>query len=76
MDRISTGNAEADLILGGGFPRASINLVMGLPGTGKTIFAEQLAFANSGGERPVVFLEHLVGTDGQNNYLFAELSLL
>jgi circadian clock protein KaiC len=59
MNRISTGNAEADLILGGGFPRASINIIMGLPGTGKTIFAEQLAFANASSERPVVYLTSL-----------------
>jgi circadian clock protein KaiC len=59
MDRISTGNAEADLILGGGFPRASINIVMGLPGTGKTIFAEELAFANARDTRPVVYLTSL-----------------
>ena len=45
--RISTGNPEADAILGGGFPRCSINIVMGQPGTGKSIFAEQLAFKNA-----------------------------
>jgi D-sedoheptulose 7-phosphate isomerase len=41
-ERISTGNPQADEILGGGFPKNSINIVMGQPGTGKSIFAEQL----------------------------------
>ena len=39
-DRLSSGNAEADHILGGGFPADSINIIMGHPGSGKTIFAE------------------------------------
>jgi circadian clock protein KaiC len=55
MDRISTGNAQADLILRGGFPAHSINIIMGQPGSGKTVFSEQLAFSNLG-ERPVLYL--------------------
>ena len=58
MERISTGNPEADLILGGGFPAHSIIIVMGQPGSGKTVFSEQLAFANLG-ERPVLYLTTL-----------------
>lgn len=54
--RISTGNPQADQILGGGFPGDSINVVMGQPGTGKTIFAEQLVFHNAEDERPIVYL--------------------
>ncbi|HKG33255.1 MAG TPA: ATPase domain-containing protein [Gemmatimonadales bacterium] len=57
--RISTGNREADLVLGGGFLPSSINIVMGEPGTGKTLFAEQLLFANADGERPVLYLTTL-----------------
>jgi circadian clock protein KaiC len=57
--RISTGNAQADIILGGGFPANSINIVMGQPGTGKTIFAEQLLFNNAGGDRPLLYLTTL-----------------
>ena len=47
--RISSGNPEADRVLGGGFPGNSINILMGEPGTGKTLFAEQLLFANANG---------------------------
>jgi circadian clock protein KaiC len=54
--RISTGNPQADQILGGGFPADSINVIMGQPGTGKTIFAEQLVFHNAEDERPIVYL--------------------
>jgi circadian clock protein KaiC len=56
MQRLSTGSASLDRILGGGLPRHSLNIVMGLPGTGKTILAEQLAFANGSAERPVLYL--------------------
>ena len=45
--RVKSGNPQADEILGGGFPHNSINIVMGQPGTGKTIFAEQLIFHNA-----------------------------
>jgi circadian clock protein KaiC len=57
--RISTGNQQADLVLGGGYPANSINIVMGQPGTGKTIFAEKLLFANAGADRPIVYVSTL-----------------
>jgi circadian clock protein KaiC len=53
--RIKTGNPAADSILGGGFPANSINIIMGQPGTGKTIFAEQMLFHNVGGDRPSLY---------------------
>jgi circadian clock protein KaiC len=56
LARIRTGNAQADEILGGGFPTDSINVVMGQPGTGKTIFIEQLVFHNAGDDRPILYL--------------------
>ena len=57
--QIATGNAEADHILGGGFPANSINVVMGHPGSGKTIFAEQLIFHNADEDRPILYLTTL-----------------
>ncbi|MFW5951809.1 MAG: RAD55 family ATPase [Gemmatimonadota bacterium] len=57
--RISTGEPQADEVLHGGFPAHSINIVMGEPGTGKTIFAQQLLFHNAGGDRPAVYLSTL-----------------
>jgi circadian clock protein KaiC len=58
-DRISTGNRVTDSILGGGFPANTINIVMGQPGTGKTIFVEQILFANADEERPVLYFTTL-----------------
>ena len=57
--RVQTGNRQADSILGGGFPENSINIVMGDPGTGKTIFAEQMLFHNADGERPLLYITTL-----------------
>mgnify|MGYP006172014133 CR=1 FL=1 len=58
-ERMSAGNEEADHILGGGFPANSINIVMGHPGSGKTIFAEQLIFHNAEEGRPILYLTTL-----------------
>ena len=58
-ERMSTGNPEADHVLGGGFPADSINIVMGHPGSGKTIFAEQLIFHNADDDRPILYLTTL-----------------
>jgi circadian clock protein KaiC len=58
LEEAGAGNAQADLILGGGFPAHSISIVMGQPGSGKTVFSEQLAFANRGA-RPVLYLTTL-----------------
>ena len=57
--RVQTGSTQADEILGGGFPANSINIVMGQPGTGKTIFAEQLLFHNAGEDRPSLYVSTL-----------------
>jgi circadian clock protein KaiC len=57
--RVSTGNPQADEILGGGFPQNSINILMGQPGTGKSLFAEQLVFRNAGDDRPILYLTTL-----------------
>jgi circadian clock protein KaiC len=60
LARLSTGSPELDTILGGGFPANSINIIMGEPGSGKTILAERLMFANAGGDdRPILFFTTL-----------------
>ncbi len=49
-----------DQILHGGFPVNSINIIMGQPGTGKTIFAEQMVFHHANQEeRPILYLTTL-----------------
>ncbi len=57
--RVSTGNAQADEILHGGFPANSINIIMGQPGSGKTIFAEEILFHNVSAERPLMYFSTL-----------------
>ena len=60
MGRLKTGNLQLDAILGGGFPANSINIVMGEPGSGKTILAERLVFANADPEgRAILYLTTL-----------------
>jgi circadian clock protein KaiC len=56
MERVGSGDAELDLVLGGGLPANSITMILGLPGAGKTVLAQQIAFANATAERPSVYL--------------------
>jgi circadian clock protein KaiC len=45
LDRLTTGSAAFDRILGGGLPVRSVNVIAGAPGTGKTLFSLQMLFA-------------------------------
>ena len=56
FERIGSGHPELDTVLGGGFPAHSLNIIMGPPGTGKTVLAQQMLFHNAARGRPVVFL--------------------
>ncbi|MBA3579654.1 MAG: AAA family ATPase [Gemmatimonadaceae bacterium] len=44
-----------DLVLGGGLPEYSFNLIAGGPGSGKTTLAHQIMFANATVERPALY---------------------
>ena len=59
IERLKTGNSNLDEVLHGGFLANTINVVMGAPGTGKTILAEQLVFANATADSPVLYLTTL-----------------
>jgi circadian clock protein KaiC len=53
---IATGVENLDEILGGGIPRRSMTLILGVPGSGKTILAEQIAVHQAQqGERVLIF---------------------
>ncbi len=58
-EKITTGCEGLDQVLHGGIPVNTITVLMGAPGTGKTILAEQLAFANATPESPVLYLTTL-----------------
>lgn len=76
VEKIPTGSAGLDEVLHGGIPVNTINVLMGAPGTGKTILAEQIAFANATPEAPAIYLTTLseplekVIAHGQNHSFF------
>jgi circadian clock protein KaiC len=54
--RLSSGHAPLDAVLGGGLPAHGIGLVVGAPGSGKTILAAQYVFHNATEEQPALYL--------------------
>jgi circadian clock protein KaiC len=54
--RLPSGSDRLDAVLGGGLPRHGIILLIGQPGSGKTILAQQYAFHNATLESPAVYL--------------------
>jgi len=52
---LSTGVPGLDTVLGGGMPEYSLNLILGVPGAGKTTLIHQLTFANATVERPALY---------------------
>jgi circadian clock protein KaiC len=55
-DRFLSGNEHLDAVLGQGLPPNALNMIIGLPGSGKTILAEQFMFHNASVERPGLYL--------------------
>ncbi|RJQ05582.1 MAG: hypothetical protein C4551_09170 [Bacillota bacterium] len=53
--RVATGIPGLDKILGGGLPAASINLVSGVPGGGKTVLAQQVVYSAAAPDRPALY---------------------
>jgi circadian clock protein KaiC len=54
--RLPSGIARLDTILDGGLLRDSINLIIGVPGSGKTMLAQRYAFENGTRERPALYV--------------------
>jgi circadian clock protein KaiC len=55
IQRLLSGHRPLDAVLGGGLPANAISLIMGRPGSGKTILAQQYVFQNATPERPVLY---------------------
>ena len=54
--RLASGSDRLDAVLGGGLPRHGITLLIGQPGSGKTILAQQYLFHNATLESPAVYM--------------------
>jgi circadian clock protein KaiC len=59
IDRLPSGNARLDEILNGGLLKNAINLIVGVPGSGKTILSQQFAFQNATAKHPALYLSTL-----------------
>jgi len=59
IERLPSGNERLDQILNGGLLKNSINLIVGVPGSGKTILSQQFAFHNATVEHPALYLSTL-----------------
>ena len=55
MDRITSGIESLDYVLHGGIPAASSVLIVGNPGTGKTILVNQIVFNNASADNKVLY---------------------
>ena len=81
IERVKTGVDALDHVLQGGFPANTLNVIMGAPGTGKTILVEQLVFANAAPKHIALFLTTLSEpldkfiTHGQNYEFFDSASI-
>jgi circadian clock protein KaiC len=59
IERLPSGNRRLDEILNGGLLKNAINLIVGVPGSGKTILSQQFAFHNATAEQPSLYLSTL-----------------
>jgi len=57
--RLPSGNGRLDEILNGGLLRNAINLIVGVPGSGKTILSQQFVFHNAGAKNRALYLSTL-----------------
>ncbi|MBY0410921.1 MAG: AAA family ATPase, partial [Burkholderiaceae bacterium] len=55
INRLATGVPGLDVVLAGGLPEFSFNLIAGPPGCGKTTLAHQMVFALATPERPALY---------------------
>src|SRR5512142_3065545 len=65
LQRFQSGVPGLDEVLLGGFFRGGVNLVVGPPGSGKTIIAGQIAFHHASAGNRVVYLTVLTEPHGR-----------
>ena len=54
-DRLLSGHEPLEAVLDGGLPGNAITLIVGRPGSGKTMLAQQYVFRNGRPDRPAVY---------------------
>jgi circadian clock protein KaiC len=59
IPRIETGVRNLDAVFGGGLPKGSVTVISGPPGSGKTIFTQQLCFHNASPKSQVLYFNTL-----------------
>ncbi len=55
ISRVQTGIRNLDAIYSGGLPRGSVTVLSGPPGSGKTIFAQQVCFHNAAADNRALY---------------------
>jgi circadian clock protein KaiC len=58
-ERLPSGSERLDEVLNGGLLKNAINLIVGVPGSGKTILSQQFAFRNATRDEPALYLSTL-----------------
>jgi circadian clock protein KaiC len=59
LPRMASGIRNLDAILQGGWPRTSVTIIAGPPGSGKTVLAQQICFHNASPKSPVLYFSTL-----------------
>jgi circadian clock protein KaiC len=59
VEKIATGVLGLDRVLYGGLPKSALHILAGVPGTGKSTLAQQIAFSQASAARPVLYLTTL-----------------
>lgn len=59
LHKLPTGIRGLDDIINGGFPERSINIISGPPGSGKTIFVQQVIYTNASSKQRALYLTTL-----------------
>lgn len=65
LERVPTGVPGLDALLAGGFLQGSVNLVQGEPGAGKTVLANQIAYAHARRGGKVLYVTLLAELQGR-----------
>ncbi|MFQ5998588.1 MAG: RAD55 family ATPase [Candidatus Bathyarchaeia archaeon] len=72
-ERIPTGIDQLDLLLRGGIPQRTLNIVIGKPGSGKSIFGKQFLCKNLAQDRNGILIDTFETLDSAKATIICEL---